>query len=192
MFEIRQSIKIITIDQDYIKALYDCCDQVFYMPSNYGNKPYIGILIEEDNGRKYAIPLTSAKGKHKTWKNLNNGNFLIFEDTNVSDLTDKDIYVPNDDESCKHILSVLVVPKMIPIKDGLYSIVNINQSPCDSVSSRKYKHLLQKELSFCIHNKSRIIKEANRIYSRQMKTGNIFKGYCDFKALESASDRFQK
>lgn len=36
-------------------------------PNGYDNKPYIGILVNK-NDRKYVIPLSSAKDKHKTWK----------------------------------------------------------------------------------------------------------------------------
>lgn len=53
----------INIDQSYLKKLHDACSEVYYKPSGYENKPYIGILINK-NDRKYVIPLSSAKEKH--------------------------------------------------------------------------------------------------------------------------------
>lgn len=193
MFTLIDSIKIVTIDQTYMKSLYDVCDQVFYMPSSYVNKPYLGILISS-NGREYAIPLTSAKEKHKTWKNYSNGKFLIYEMCDLKKMTSNDIWVNNPDDSTgttvKHILAALIIPKMIPIKKGTYQVVNINVDPTDTVDIINYKNLLNKEFAFCVSIKDKLIKEAGRIYDRQIKTSKIFFGYCDFQALEKACDSF--
>ena len=69
MFTLEGKLTFINIDQSYIKKLHDACSEVYYKPSGYENKPYIGILINK-NDRKYVIPLSSAKEKHKTWKNV--------------------------------------------------------------------------------------------------------------------------
>lgn len=70
MFTLEGKLTFINIDQSYLKKLHDACSEVYYKPSGYENKPYIGILINK-NDRKYVIPLSSAKEKHKTWKNVN-------------------------------------------------------------------------------------------------------------------------
>lgn len=189
MFRINDNFKLITIDQLYIHSLYTACNEVFYMPTAYENKPYIGILIS-DNGRDYAIPLTSAKEKHKLWRNVNNGKILIFENTDASNLSSGSIYTFNSDGTAKHILSVIYICKMIPLKEGTYNIIDINPNSADSSEMRKYKSLLNKEYSFCVTNREKILKEANRIYQRQINTGKVFPGYCDFKKLEIACDRF--
>lgn len=183
MFQFKDSMKIITIDQTYMKALYDACDQVFYVPSSYQNKPYIGILINDGN-QKYAIPLTSAKERHKSWKNFDNGRFLIFEHCDRSKLGPGAIFTVGQDGSIKHILSALIVYKMIPIKDGVYQTVNINVEATDDAEMKKYKELLNKEYSFCLSIKDKIVKEAERIYRRQINTGKVYKGYCNFVDLE--------
>ena len=69
MFILEGKLKFINIEQSYLKKLHDACSEVYYKPSGYENKPYIGILINK-NDRKYVIPLSSAKEKHKTWKNV--------------------------------------------------------------------------------------------------------------------------
>lgn len=69
MFILEGKLTFINIEQSYLKKLHDACSEVYYKPSGYENKPYIGILINK-NDRKYVIPLSSAKEKHKTWKNV--------------------------------------------------------------------------------------------------------------------------
>lgn len=51
-------------------------------------------------------------------------------------------------DNVKHILSVIDIKKMIPIVDGLYSRVNINDDNSDTDEIRKYKDLLNKEYVF--------------------------------------------
>lgn len=70
MFILVGNMKFITLDQKYIKKLHKACSEVYYKPSSYDDKLYFGILLNA-NGRTYAIPLSSAKTKYKTWKNIN-------------------------------------------------------------------------------------------------------------------------
>ena len=99
-------------------------------------------------------------------------------------MRNKDIFVENMDGSAKHILSVIDLKKMIPIKDGLYSEVNLNPSDIDTNEDKKYKVLLNIEYSFCIKIMSLIMQKASKIYEKQMKTGKVIKFCCDFKLLE--------
>ncbi len=78
MFSLQKNLKFITINQDYLKYLHDFCNEVYYKPAGYETKPYMGILIQENNA-EYVIPLSSAKQKHKTWKNIDIDRFLVFE-----------------------------------------------------------------------------------------------------------------
>lgn len=66
MFKLDGNMKFINIDSNYIKMLNLACPEVYYKSVSYDNKPYIGILINEEN-RSYVIPLSSAKEKHKNW-----------------------------------------------------------------------------------------------------------------------------
>ena len=60
--------------------------------------------------------------------------YLIFEEADWSDMGKKDIYVAKPDEPrrVKHILSAIEIKKMIPIRDDLYSVININVNEDDS------------------------------------------------------------
>jgi len=49
MFKLKDKLKFININQDYLKYLHECCSEVYYKQFNYVNKPYLGILINEDN-----------------------------------------------------------------------------------------------------------------------------------------------
>lgn len=60
MFLLRKNLKFITINQDYLKYLHDCCPEVYYKPTGYERKPYIGILVQEsdsDAEKKYKVLL---------------------------------------------------------------------------------------------------------------------------------------
>jgi len=58
VFKLDRNMKFINIDSDYIKMLNQACPEVYYKSIGYENKPYIGILINEEN-RSYVIPLTA-------------------------------------------------------------------------------------------------------------------------------------
>ena len=60
---------------------------------------------------------------------------------------------------------------MIPLKEGLYSIVNINPDLNDTIEQSNYKNLLNKELQFCISNKEKIIRESEKMYTKQINSG---------------------
>lgn len=55
-------------------------DSEVYYNTSYRNavKPFVGIIIDMTE-YKYFIPLTSAKEKHKKWKNSCDEHFLIYE-----------------------------------------------------------------------------------------------------------------
>ena len=90
----------------------------------------------------------------------------------------------NADGTFKHILSVIDLKKMIPIKEGLYSEVDLNPSEIDSPTEKKYKVLLNIEYSFCLKIIDFIIQKATKLYGKQMKTGKVIKFCCDFRLLE--------
>lgn len=189
MFTLEGKLTFINIEQNYLKKLHTACSEVYYKPSGYENKPYIGILVHK-NDRKYVIPLSSAKEKHKTWKNVDKECYLIYEMAQKSCMGKDDIWVQESQDEVKHILSVMDIKKMIPIVDGVYSRVNINPEKGDSEELKKYKDLLNKEYSFCLKIIDEVIGKANRLYDKQMQTGKVVKFCCDFKALEEVSNKW--
>ncbi len=189
MFSLQKNLQFITINQDYLKYLHEVCTEVYYKPVGYERKPYIGILLNE-NGKKYVLPLSSAKEKHKAWKNIDVDRFLVYETCQKAELGNHDIYTDNTDGTVKHILSVLDLKKMIPIKEGLYSEVNLNPSKNDSLAETKYKVLLNIEYSFCLKIIDTIIQKATKLYDKQMKTGRIIPFCCNFKLLEAKCEEY--
>ena len=185
MFVLEGKMSFINIDQNYLKQLHDICSEVYYKESGYDNKPYIGILLNNDN-KKYVIPLSSAKEKQKTWKNINNGCYVIYEETKKENMVDNDIWVEYENNIVKHIISVLDIIKMIPIIEGCYTRVNINVDKDDTEAIRKYKNLLNKEYRFCLKIIDDVIEKAGKLYDKQIKTGKIVKFCCDFAALEKS------
>ena len=190
MFSLKKNLKFININQDYLKYLHKFCSEVYYKPTGYETKPYIGILVQENNS-EYVIPLSSAKEKHKTWKNVDVDRFLIFENCDKPEYGSRDIYVKNPDGSFKHILSVMDLKKMIPIKQGLYTEVNLNPTANDTDSDKKYKVLLNIEYTFCIKIMNSIIQKASKLYDKQISTGKIVKFCCDFKLLEEKCKEYK-
>lgn len=66
-----KDFKIVCVDLEYLKALHEVDSEVMYRKSaEYAKKPFLGILVTNDD-KKYVIPFTSAKEKHKTWADVN-------------------------------------------------------------------------------------------------------------------------
>lgn len=190
MFKLKDKLKFINISQDYLKYLHDHCSEVYYKQFNYDNKPYLGILINNENNQ-YVIPLSSAKEKHKLWKNTDINRFLVYENCDKSSLSKNAIYKENPDGSIKHILSAIDLKKMIPVKEGIYSIVDLVAKQNDTKEERNYKNLLNKEFSFCLKILPSIIQKANKLYNKQIETGKIIKFCCNFKLIEEKCDQYK-
>lgn len=79
---------------------------------------------------------------------------------------ENEIQVETEPDNVKHILSVIDIKKMIPIVDGLYSRVNINDDNSDTDEIRKYKDLLNKEYVFILKIIDEIIDKANKLYDK--------------------------
>ena len=48
MFSLKDKLTFININQDYLKYLHEECPEVYYKPISYDNKPYLGILINNE------------------------------------------------------------------------------------------------------------------------------------------------
>lgn len=88
------------------------------------------------------------------------------------------------DGTTEHLLSVIDLKKMIPIKEGLYTKVDLTHSEADSVEIRNYKNLMNKEFAFCLKIMDSVIQKASKLYEKQMKAGRVIPFCCDFKLLE--------
>lgn len=93
------SFRFVFISPDYLEKLHAVDSEVFYSTdADYSKKPHLGILTN-CNGRKYVIPLTSAKTKHATWRDVTATNYRIYEENDIrTAVTDKnDIIVDETD-----------------------------------------------------------------------------------------------
>ncbi|WP_296011540.1 type III toxin-antitoxin system ToxN/AbiQ family toxin [uncultured Treponema sp.] len=183
MFSLQDNLKFVNINQDYLQYLHDSCSEVYYKSVNYDTKPYLGILVTTEN-QEYVIPLSSAKTKHKNWKDVESDRFVIFEICSKNSVKAKDIFIDNQDGTVKHILSVIDLKKMIPIKSNLYTVVDLNPNKNDTNEITKYKVLMNLEYNFCLKIMNQIIQKATKLYEKQLKTGKLIPFCCDFKLLE--------
>ena len=176
-----------TIDFEYLKYLYSIDTEVFYSAS-YENspKPFIGIIIIVDD-YKYFIPLTSAKEKHRKFKNICDEHFLVYELIPKSRNIKGDIYKPYSEDQKMHILSALITKKMIPVPEGAY-----HQVIFTDLTDRPYIDLLQKEYDFCLSIKDKVLERAEKIYISQKQSGKVLPTYCSFELCEKASKKWGK
>lgn len=174
-----------SINAEYLKYLHDKDSEVYYNIKYHTlKKPFIGIIIGLGSV-KYFIPLTSAKEKHKKWKNVSDTHFLIYEFVKSSLNIQDHIYKSDDGHKKIHILSVLDIKKMIPVPDGEFEYIDFDQLGDD-----RYKDLFEKEYAFCLKIKSKILSKAEELYNDQKKNKVIRKMCCDFIKLEDASNEW--
>ncbi len=177
-----------TIDIDYIKYLYSFDNEVFYDSNRpYSSKPYIGILVGLSD-KKYFIPLTSAKKKHETWELRGEDHILIYEQVKIISKRKGEYYkdIKNNLIDTNHILASIMISKMIPVLEGLYTNIDIGK-----INDFAYRNLLMKELAFCNSNQQEIIQRAEKAYSNQMNTGKIIRYFVNFSLLEKKSEDYK-
>lgn len=186
-----QDYTLYTIDANYLKYLYSIDKEVYYNPRYHTHmKPFIGIVTGIEN-YKYFIPLTSAKPKHRKWKNVSDEHFLIYKvlKHEIKE-NNKNHYIlkKSHGEGLNiHILSVLDIKKMIPLAENCYQKIDI-----ENTKNKKYQDLLQDELEFCKEHKQKILKRIEKFYNMQMKSKTISFASCNFKLLEKAMKKYKK
>lgn len=179
-------VQFVTVDLEYLKKLYLADSEVFYSETNdYNEKPFVGMLVN-NNGFDYVIPLTSAKKKHSTWDDVTATNYLVYEEVWKKSCGQKDIIkkIHGESEKVKKILSVLEIKKMIPVKEGLYSLIDFKDFDKEDKVKRNRYNLLYKEYQFCLGIKTDIEQKANRIYTRQRIRNKVLPFHCNFQVLE--------
>lgn len=176
-------MKFYTVDDAYVKCLYSQDNEVFY-DTNYANKPYIGIVVLNNNYH-YFIPLTSAKPKHTKWKNITKTNYLIYERHNGIPDFNGVFKIDQSNNTYKQILAVLEIKKMIPVPISVFHEIVFSQ-----IMDADYRHLLLKEYHFLKFYKKDIFQKAENIYKEQITTGVIKPFHCNYKFLESICDSY--
>lgn len=181
-----ESFKFYQVDSSYLAYLHSIDSEVYYNSLYHtSKKPFLGIIVKV-NSYKYFIPLSSAKEKHKKWKNVSDEHFLLYEVISNTINIEKDIYKPFSDTKNIHILAVLDIKKMIPVPEGSYSPIEFD------VLEKKYKDLFMKEYKFCLSIKRKILEKVEKIYLHQKRTKKIHRAYCDFSLCEDALEKWQQ
>ncbi len=180
-----------TIDINYLRYLYSIDKEVYYNPSYKTRiKPFVGIITGIQNN-EYFIPLTSAKPKHKKWRNVSSSHFLVYETIrkNIDHIiVNDDIYKKGSkEEEIIHVLSVLDIKKMIPLVQNCYEKIDI-----ENINDKKFQSLLKKELDFCKKHKKKILKKVENFYTTQVKNNTVKFASCNFALLEKAMEDYKK
>lgn len=175
-------VSLIRLDIDYVKKLHDTHSEVFFTTNpNYKNKPYFGVLITINN-MKYAIPFTTAKEKHLSWRNNSAEYIKVTEDVKYIKPFPKFMYTKSNDPTIskpyKILYSILDLRKAVPIKEGVYTLIDIDNE------TEYSKILLRKEYDFCEKNKEVITKKMTRLYEKYLKKGSTIYKQCDYSLLE--------
>ena len=174
------------INIDYLKYLNEHDSEVYYnFKYKKDLKPFIGIILLV-NEFEYFIPLSSAKEKHKKWKNVSNEHMLIYEIINNEKIKSFDIFKDFSKTQKLHILGVIDIKKMIPVPKGMYEKVLFNSL------EESYKVLMNKEFKFCLKNRDKIQKNVEKIYMKQKERNIIGYATCNFSKLEQAMLKWNK
>ena len=203
-----KEFKFVYVDTDYLHTLYTVDKEILYATnSNYEHKPHLGILIA--NGQyNYVIPLTSAKPKHKKWRDITATNYRIYEtiDTRKAKIQPRDIIVEENNHNKlrdmnvlpddykyykKRILSILEIKKMFPVPENKYTLIDLYTKSNDP-DEEKRRILMLKEYFFCRRHMNSIIRKATNIYEKQMSTNIIEPFYCNYRKLEEIADETLK
>lgn len=177
-----ETFKFVYISLDYLRAMHEIDSEIFFKDSSdYEKKPHLGILINHE-GREYVIPLTSAKEKHKNWKDVTSTNYLIYEIINMEntkvdddiivDITNKELLKKKNVSETdypkykKRILSVVEIKKMFPVKHGVYREVELKNEDNLCVDELQRRRLMSKEYRFCLDIRQGLEEKATKIYQK--------------------------
>ena len=168
-----EQLKLYQIDMKYVRDLHNADDRVESVSPQIGkaNRVFIGIVVVH-NGRKYCIPLSHPKEKHKHM--ANNAELQKIE----------------VDEK---IIGVLNFNLMIPVTDKQLMPVDIKEHKGDTSKIKAWKKLCAKELKWCRQNEKIIRDKAKNLYTLCTDEEKKFKGKkrcLDFKKLEDVCDKY--
>ena len=165
------NLYFIKIKEDYINYLRKFDAKIQDNSGIKNNKPYIGILIENNSGQKYFAPLSSPKNKHKLFDKLERENKLPI-----------DIFLIRDNG--RKVIGIINFNNMIPVRDETIIYFNIK----DDINYS----LLKKEYLYCIKHSKEIINKSTKVYNlvTKYKKISLVKRSCNFKLLEEKSKDF--
>ena len=171
----QRRLSLYTVNMKYIRHLHNQWDdRVFSVSPQVGkeNRPFVGIVIICDE-KKYCIPLSSPKDKHKNMKN----------DVDFHRILDTD----------GNLIGVLDLNNMIPVRENLLKEIDIKKNPLDDSKTRLYKNLVIDQLNYCRQNQEIIVAKANKLYrmiTKKSTSGQLKKRCLNWSKLEEILANF--
>ena len=157
-----KNLKIVIVDSDYCDYLREFDNKIPFNKFDKANRPFIGVLFNIDT-IEYFAPLSSPKEKHKKMKNTID--FQKIDDGN---------------------LGAINFNNMIPVKNGLYELVDLNTNNV-SLEELKYKYMLKQQLTWINKNVDQIKSKGKKLYDLyylKRLPDSIYNRCCDYKLLE--------
>lgn len=199
-------VQFVYIDLDYLEKLNEVEPEIFFDKENenYKEKPHLGILLNHED-RKYVIPLTSAKEKHKTWDDVTASWYRIYEiiDITRTPIREKDVIVDIKNQSLlnripteeranyrQRILSILDIRKMFPVKSGVYREIEFKMGSSLQRRTNQKIALMMKEYIFLTNLREKIEEKATKIYEKQITQNKVLKYHCNYRKLEKFCDEY--
>ncbi len=164
------NFKIVIVDSDYCDYLRKFDNKVAYNKNEKILRPFVGILFQM-NDYEYFAPLSSPKAKHREMKNT-----IDF------------LKIKNGE------LGAVNFNNMIPVKEGNYSLVDLNQKTL-AIEELKYQKLLKEQLSWLNANSNQVKNKSFKLYqlyNNGRLPENIRERCCNFKLLEEKSGEYLK
>lgn len=166
-------LNLYLIDMKYVRNLAKADDHVMSVSPQTGKetRPFVGVVVICGK-EKYCIPLSSPKPKHSSMKN----------DVDFTRIMDGE-----------RLIGVLNFNNMIPVDESCISPLDLKVNLKDDVSTKRYKIMAAKQLSWCQRNQDAVIKKANKLYLlvQSEKAGSFLKKRCcDFKKLEKVRQKW--
>lgn len=163
----QERLNLYIVDIKYVRSLAKKDDNVMSVSPqiNKENRPFVGIIIICEN-KKYCIPLSSPKEKHKTMKN---------------DVDFTKIY------EGEKIIGVLNFNNMIPVSDLYAKVLDLKIDKRDPIPVIYYKKICIKQLKWCREHQEAICNKANKLYKMIISgkaNSQLKKRCCDFRKLE--------
>lgn len=175
-----EQLKLYQIDMKYVRNLHNADDRVESVSPQIGkaNRVFVGIVVVNNN-KKYCIPLSHPKDKHKKMANNSELHKIVVEDK---------------------LIGVLNFNLMIPVTDKQLISVDLKINQDDSPQLKAWKNLCIKEQKWCRkpENETIIRDKARNIYllcTEDDKDKPTFKGKkrcLDFLKLEEVCRKYNE
>lgn len=166
-------MQLVFIDEKYTDYLRVVDTRVPYNKNVGYKRPFVGVVFEIGE-HKYFAPLTSS-GKGVKLQTAPMQESITFLPIN----------------NCRH--GGINFNNMIPVVDGVCALADTVTTTHDTDAEKKYKVLLQIQLSFINSNKKKIETKAQALY-RLQTNGHLWDNYktitCDFKKLEKRAKTY--